>query len=353
METALCAVEQHTSKRYFFSLDVAKFICALLVIIIHTRPFSECSGIIDFYLGDVAARIAVPLFFAISGYLFFSSLRYRNRKICNCPENRIKLWKYLKKIVLIYIGWTVVYTLLQLPRWYQTGWWGKTLAKDFTVSFLFSGSYFHLWYLLALFYAIPLLYLLLSFVSVRYLRAVIPLLWIVECLLYSYSWMGIENIAVLAWLTGHFSAVFDAVFRAVPLLGIGVLCMAGQEKQPKKIYLYTLLSILACAAEASLQHFCTVNSSKYSYLFCTPVMTYFILQMLLGITTSGNLWLGGICRKSSLVIYCLHPLILRILAWMGVESKLLLWFLVTILTAFIALCWVIAKEQIQKRRRVQ
>lgn len=80
MEAAPRAVEQHTSQRYFFSLDIAKFICALLVIIIHTRPFSECSGIIDFYLGDVAVRIAVPLFFAISGYLFFSSLRYRNGK---------------------------------------------------------------------------------------------------------------------------------------------------------------------------------------------------------------------------------------------------------------------------------
>lgn len=80
MEAAPRAVEQHTSQRCFFSLDIAKFICALLVIIIHTRPFAECSGIIDFYLGDVAVRIAVPLFFAISGYLFFSSLCYRNGK---------------------------------------------------------------------------------------------------------------------------------------------------------------------------------------------------------------------------------------------------------------------------------
>lgn len=70
METALCAVEQHTSKRYFFSLDVAKFICALLVIIIHTRPFSECSGIIDFYLGDVAARIAFRFSLQFPGIYF-------------------------------------------------------------------------------------------------------------------------------------------------------------------------------------------------------------------------------------------------------------------------------------------
>lgn len=64
------ADRQHTSWKYCFSLDVAKFVCALLVIIIHTRPFTGLSDVIDFYLVDVIARIAVPLFFAISGYFF-------------------------------------------------------------------------------------------------------------------------------------------------------------------------------------------------------------------------------------------------------------------------------------------
>lgn len=345
------ADRQHTSWKYCFSLDVAKFVFALLVIIIHTRPFSGLSDIIDFYLVDVIARIAVPLFFAISGYLFFNGLRYQDGKISKCAENRAKLFKYLKRIVLLYFGWSIVYILVQLPHWYQTGWWGKALLKDCAASFLFSGSYYHLWYLLALIYALPLLYLLLSVVSTQHLRTIIPLLWLVECLLYSYDWIGIDRISVLSWLTGHFSVIFDAVFRAVPLLGIGILCMKSNAKQPKKSYICVALSILACAAEASILHFCTANSSRYSYLLFTPIMTYFLLQMLFSITKCGSLRIGTLCRKSSLVIYCLHPLILRLLEFIGVESRMLLWILVTLITVFLALFWVSFTERIQKRKR--
>ena len=187
MESTLYTDNQSTSAKHIFSLDAAKFICALLVIIIHTRPFSKLFDIIDFYLVDVIARLAVPLFFAISGYLFFRGLRYQDGKLSNCSENRSKLFQYLKRIVVIYIGWSVVYALFQLPQWYQSGWWGKQLIKDYAASFLLSGSYYHLWYLLAMIYALPCLYLLLTVVSVRKLRMILPVLWLVECLLYSYS----------------------------------------------------------------------------------------------------------------------------------------------------------------------
>ena len=109
----------------FLSIDIEKFICALLVITIHTRPFSGISDILDFYLSDVIARIAVPLFFAISGYFFFRSLRYENGKIVNCTSNRKRLFKHLKRLGLLYVGFALFYTILQLPEWYRVGWWGQ------------------------------------------------------------------------------------------------------------------------------------------------------------------------------------------------------------------------------------
>lgn len=344
---------QRTSGKYYFSLDIAKFVCALLIIAIHTRPFSECSDIIDFYFVDVIARIAVPLFFAISGYLFFGVLLYEDGKIANCAENRAKLLKYLKRIVIIYFGWSVVYFILQLTQWYHTGWWGKALIKDCIVSFFFNGLYYHLWYLLASIYAVPLLYIILSLIPAEKLRILIPVLWIGECLLYSYDWIGIDHIPELAWLTEHFPILFDAVFRALPLLGIGILCMECSTKQPRKPGFFAALSILLCAIEASILHFCTTNSGKYSYILFTPVMTFFILHALLCITKSGNPWMGALCRKSSVVIYCVHPLVLQLFELMGVEFRFLLWMLVTITSAFIAVAWVTTEKRIQKRKRDQ
>lgn len=339
------------SGKYNFALDITKFVCALLVIVIHTRPFAGYSDILDFYTVNVIARIAVPLFYAISGYLFFSKLRYQDGKIAKCVENRAKLLKYLKRIAFLYVGWSVVYIIFQLPQWYKTGWWGKALVKDCIVSFFFKGSYYHLWYLLALLYGLPVLYLLLSFFSVRNVRFLFPILWLIECLLYSYSWIGIDRLPALSWLTGHFPVFFDAFFRAIPLLGVGLLCIEN-TKRPPKLCFYTLLSASACVTEASILYFCTANDGKYSYIFFTPIAAYFLLSSLLCLKKSGNARLGVLCRKSSLVIYCLHPLILQSFKYLGSNSGILLWILVTFSSVFIAVLWVVIKAGVHRRSEI-
>ena len=63
--------------------------------------------------------------------------------------------------------------------------------------------------------------------------------------------------------------------------------------------------------------------------------------------------MGALCRKSSLVIYCVHPLVLQLFELMGVEFRFLLWMLVTITSAFIAVAWVTTEKRIQKRKRDQ
>lgn len=218
------------TKHNYTSFDIAKLFCALLVIVIHTSPLAGCSAIADFYLTKVLAGIAVPLFFAMSGYLFFGKLILEDGKIKRCVENRSRLRNYLKRIGILYLTWSAVYLLYQLPQWHASGWWGLYVIKDYLVSFLLSGSYYHLWYLLALIYAVPLLYFLLTFVKKDKLVWICAAGWLVECLLYSYRWLGMEGVEPLKWLTSHFDILFCAAFRAVPLLGIGVLCTCGGGK---------------------------------------------------------------------------------------------------------------------------
>lgn len=55
------------------SFDVAKFICSIMVVIIHVYPFGvqETPNIfshINFTLQNGLCRIAVPLFFVFSGF---------------------------------------------------------------------------------------------------------------------------------------------------------------------------------------------------------------------------------------------------------------------------------------------
>ena len=88
----------------FHALDLAKFIGALLVILIHTSPLEPYSAVANFYSRDVLARLAVPMFFAISGFFF---------------ARRPDPLKTMKRIGMLYLGWSAVYLMLQIPQWYE------------------------------------------------------------------------------------------------------------------------------------------------------------------------------------------------------------------------------------------
>ena len=330
----------------YSSIDIMKFICSLLVICIHISPFSQNSNkLLYFYFINVFARIAVPFFFAASGFFFFQKITFINGKIDISASNRRILWKYCKNIALVYFSWSFFYIIFQLPQWYQTGWWGSTLLKDIIISIFFHGIYYHLWFLLALLYAIPFLFFLLSYVSMKKLQIVLLFFWIIECLLYSYNWLGISNIPQLSWLVSRFPIIFDVMFRATPLLGVGILCI-DRSTSTKNSLLFFILFFLACTVEASLLYFFSQNNGTYSYILFTPIMAFYLFQTVLCFNHSTNGSFSIICRKSSLVIYCLHPFILDFFKLIGITSQFILWMLVTVISVTIAFSWTILKQKL-------
>ena len=52
-------------------IDLVKPVLALLVIWIHTAPLARIAPTVNTYVTAGAARLAVPLYLAISGYLLF------------------------------------------------------------------------------------------------------------------------------------------------------------------------------------------------------------------------------------------------------------------------------------------
>lgn len=55
------------------AFDIFRIIAAILVIAIHTSPLRSVNAAANHFVTGVAARIAVPFFFAMTGY--FSDLR--------------------------------------------------------------------------------------------------------------------------------------------------------------------------------------------------------------------------------------------------------------------------------------
>lgn len=64
------------------TIDIAKFLAALLVIAIHTSLFEDLDGQLYFLFNSVLCRLAVPFFAATTGY-------YLCRAICKSGSKAV------------------------------------------------------------------------------------------------------------------------------------------------------------------------------------------------------------------------------------------------------------------------
>ena len=310
----------------FHSLDLAKFIAALLVVLIHTAPLGPYSAVANFYTRDVLARIAVPLFFAISGFFF---------------DRRATPGKTFWRIARLYLGWSAVYLLLQLPQWYRAGWWGPHVILDYGLALVFQGSYYHLWYLLATLYAIVPLYLLVKRAKPRGMLAVCGLCWLIECMTYSYAWLAVDRLPVLSALLDRFSGVCDGLFRALPLMLVGVFCQRNSHTHSAAYWAKrSLVWFLLLTAEASVLYFGSPNRQLYSYLISTPFFTYHFLCFLLRWDFRFRQAEHAlVLRRASLMIYCVHPLIDHFVTQSAIPEGIPAWLAVTVLAGGSALVY--------------
>ena len=126
------------------SFDLWKFIFAIFVVIIHTMGN---------YAGYPIIRISVPMFFLMSGYLYFSHL-VNNKNINDWQY----YWHYVKRILVLYIAWFIVL----LPHLlYTRGWFSNGFVRGLgilTVRFLLNSTFTGSWYLSAVVIGIGILH---------------------------------------------------------------------------------------------------------------------------------------------------------------------------------------------------
>ena len=255
---------------------------------------------------------------------------------------------------MLYLGWSFAYIIIiKIPMWYSTGWWGTYVIKDAIVSILFAGTHYHLWYLLALFYAVPLAYFLQRFLPRNFLPLIVAFLWICECLRYSYAWLGADRVALVQWIAQHIPVSFDAVFRAVPLILSGALVARRQEKRSARcLASLASLGFLLCVVEVYWLRSIAPGSQNYSYLVFTPFLVTFLLRFILSVPSwTVNADVTTMCRNISTIVYCLHPMIIDLLVNWTEINGLALWAVVTALSAMIA--FVISRYQHNKKEVVK
>ena len=78
---------------------------------IHTSPLTSVSPAADFFFTRILGRLAVPFFFMVTGQFVLA------RYIEDGRNGFASVWKYLKKVMLMYLAAIIIY----LPIGYYAG----------------------------------------------------------------------------------------------------------------------------------------------------------------------------------------------------------------------------------------
>lgn len=303
-------------KKQFPALDLAKFVLAILVVAIHVEPFTGVKKTILVY---AIARIADPLFFAITAFLMFQKA-YQNNF-----EWRI-LVKYMKRVGTLYFMWVILYMPLIVElsgKEVQMGYafaesnlpfWSKTLLFILQ-KIIFIGPYGALWFLTALLLAIPLTFLVGKIVG-SFWCMVISFPWFLLSILDAY---GI-NIGSTGQLTEKVKDVFGWMGNGLTFgfffcaMGMHAAWLYSKNSKTRKctqlirgIVIIFFLILLITETIWGISKGVTGNGSMLSLI----PLTWFCLRFLIYANLQQKPYMVFI-RKMSILIFVLHYAILNL-----------------------------------------
>lgn len=205
----------HKPKYEIQSIDIAKFICASLIILLHTKGFVDISEGVNYYFNALFSRLAVPFFFLCSGY-FFAAKAYRPG--IDLADVRKK---YLTRLLYPYLFWNLINAVYYVPFLIKhNGIVKGSLIYLQSLMFYAPGA---LWFVMAIMVAVAII----SLVPAQRLRQLIP----VALVLFVIGAFGNSYYGLLAKLPGVMH-LYDQYFRiflstrngllfALPFVAIG------------------------------------------------------------------------------------------------------------------------------------
>lgn len=302
-------------------IDIMKFIMALLVVVLHTHPLESVNAAADFVTADVIARAAVPFFFVASGFLLEKQIgagRAEKRKI---------LCGYMKKVLVLYVIWTVIYLPIIICSKIIDS--EESLVKSIVLAvrdFIFAGSYGQLWYLPAVAVGVLLVYLLRKYLGEKGTAAILLALFVTGLLTQSYFGLTIAGMNPESVLWKGMKAVKkvmvtcrNGVFFGGIFIYMGTWIARYDWKMKRWMTVSGLiLSMLLFYMEASYLWRSGSVREKDMYLMLLPT-AFFLMMLALQIEVG---WNTIFLRKMSIHIYLVHTAYKYIYReWIGEDNE--------------------------------
>lgn len=331
-------------KERFYSLDLFKYFASLCIIVIHTEPLSSYNSFWNFFTVQIAARLAVPFFAVCTGFLMTRRiLKVQEDK----PARRERILGYWKRIIRIYCFWSFVYLLFSIPWWLQTGWFSAWAFVDYGIAAFRSASYYHLWYLLALIYAIPAFAVCLRILKKSIWFPLSTGLYGVYAIHYCYSMFLPGPIQKVFSVLSLFDGLTNGLFLILPFLLQGAILADDRIEFRIPYQIALVFSFLLLSMEAILLD--RLGQNKVSYIVFTYPTALFFFQTVQHVKITKGTQVCRALGAASLLIYCFHPVIIEVLEENNV-SPLLRFFVTVSVSTLAGMVWYLKKRKKERGR---
>lgn len=282
------------NKTYYSGIDITKFICAIMVVAIHTQPFINFSWL-DRGPG-IVTRLAVPFFFVCTGFFLFDD-------IVDSP----KIKKYLLRILLLYVIWSIVYLPFNWP------------IDDLIRTFLIEGVSGHLWYLPALLFSIVLILILDRIISVKAILLLSSIVYLLGVFLSTYKSISSLFIGERVFEIIEFIGTRNGLFYGFFYVSLGMWISKNTKRCYSRVHHLVMLMIglVLLGIEGIVAVIILHTSSTILWITC-PLPVYALFMLTKGVHVEMNTL---VIKKMSSFIYFSHYLWIDLLSMIGVIDK--------------------------------
>ena len=328
-----------TGRKSYDSFDLAKFVLCFLVMVVHTNPLGNS----NFHVIHPWCRVLIPIYFMISGFLFFG-------KYDRLPDEEKNgyLWKSIKRNMTLYLFWFIVFLPFTIV-------YRDYLHKGIVFFFgsIFLGSSFPAsWYLMAL--AISLIFVAKLDRGIgKYIVPVLAFLFYLLCLGQNTWRFFADKTGFLPKIYNTFEISYSATFfAAVIWIWLGRVFSKYKDRllavDMKRVIAASVCALILLFFEDKWLYdrgLFTMNNDFYFFgLLAGPMLFLIILKMDIHVKHAKTM------RSMSTLIYCIHATIAEYLKVFVVIPKFgeyeMPWStLAFIITAVVALVggWLILK----------
>lgn len=302
-------------KMNYHNLDLLKYICSIIIIVLHIRPFLNHVGYLDIFFNNMISRVCVPLFFLITGYF-----------ICiKEQENSDYIKQYIKNTIKLYSVWSLIYIPLTFELIYEYMPTIQKVVQNLNISiiglillipvivfvaFIYTGVYYHLWYFPALICSLFVLYYWKKKRSVKNLLFISFLLLLFGA---TETYHGVLTSSVRELVDMYFNIFYTTrnfLFFGLFYIVFGY-CMAARKQLYSDYCFVKLIYAFALLIGEALLLYPSQRLNSNILLSCVPLSYYlFVCALYLSHRKVENKYFQF--RNLSKYYYFTHPAIIVI-----------------------------------------